>query len=196
MNNKPTKKPCYSFEEFKLMYESTEKVTDRRHTKNTFNYSICVGGVLALAVIANWSVANSQYKYVSFTLIFLLSIMETAYTRLWLRQIKDLKALNTAKFEVLNEMAPLLKFDSTKSGAGEEIVSYQPFAREWEILKKLNALQNPKRHKIVALKSTDEELFIPKAFQAIFILSTLGSLIAIIFHFTSFIQTWKNILIG
>jgi hypothetical protein len=44
-----------SFDEFKLYYESTEKVTNRRLSANTWNYSICIGMIVAMAGIIKWS---------------------------------------------------------------------------------------------------------------------------------------------
>jgi hypothetical protein len=40
-----------SFDEFKLYYESTEKVTDRRLETNRWNYSICIATLVAIAAI-------------------------------------------------------------------------------------------------------------------------------------------------
>ena len=51
-------KEHYSFEEFKLIYESAEKVTDRRLTNNKLNYTICVATVVALGIIWKWSFEN------------------------------------------------------------------------------------------------------------------------------------------
>jgi hypothetical protein len=48
----------FSFDEFKLYYESTEKVTDRRLSANTWNYSICIAIIVAIAGIVKWSAGN------------------------------------------------------------------------------------------------------------------------------------------
>lgn len=184
-----------SFEEFKLIYESAEKVTDRRLTRNSQNYSISVGIVLAIAVVSNWSVSNSPYRYAGFTLIAVISVMAAVYAKLWLKQILDFKSLNTAKFEVLNEMAPLLKF-GFEGDEEKKVLSYEPFRREWDILKKLNALQTPRnqRFQIKALKSTNEELFVPNAFFMIFLSTAIMSTLAILFSFGKFIDSWKMLL--
>jgi hypothetical protein len=186
---------CYSFEEFRLMYESAERVTDRRLSGNKFNYSIGVGVVLAIAAVANWSISNPQYKYTGFTLILLLSVMGIIYVRLWHKQTLDFKALNTAKFRVLNEMAPLVRFKAGENIYDGGIVSFQPFDREWKILQELHALQRPAKRRAIALSSTDAELFIPNAFQAIFALTGLISLVAIIFHFDAFWKSWINMIL-
>jgi len=49
MTDKPPG-PRFSFDEFKLYYDSTEKVTDRRLETNRWNYSICVAILVAVAV--------------------------------------------------------------------------------------------------------------------------------------------------
>ncbi|WP_103667515.1 hypothetical protein [Pseudanabaena sp. BC1403] len=193
MNTEPANKHQCSFDEFKLIYDSAEKVTDRRLSKNSQNYSISVGIVLAIAVIANWSISNSQYRYTGFTLIAVVSIMASVYAKLWLKQILDFKSLNTAKFEVLNEMAPLLKFNLEVDGE-RKIVSYEPFRREWEILQKLNALQAPKKQRFKALKSTNEELFVPNAFFVIFLSATFMSILAILLNLGKFVDGWRALL--
>lgn len=52
--------PKHSFDEFKLYYDSTEKVTDRRLDTNRWNYSICIAILVAIATITNWSLTNSK----------------------------------------------------------------------------------------------------------------------------------------
>lgn len=94
-----------SFDEFKLYYESTEKVTDRRLSANTWNYSICIGMIVAIAGIVKWSAGNNFF-YVGITAIVVLCTMAFLFCSLWLGQITDFKYLNNAKFKVLNEMAP------------------------------------------------------------------------------------------
>jgi hypothetical protein len=193
MATQPTKRPQCSFDEFKLIYESAEKVTDRRLAKNSQNYSISVGVVLALAVIVNWSISNPQYKYAGFTLVFALSVMASVYANLWLKQIIDFKSLNSAKFEVLNEMAPLLKFN-LEVDEDKKIISYEPFKREWEILQSMNALQTTGKQGLKALKSTNEELFVPNAFSIIFISTALISIFTIFCNLNKFIDSWKTLL--
>ena len=70
----------------------------------------------------------------------------------WIAQIRDFKNLNNAKFSFLNEMAPRLAFDRSEDA---EVVSYEPFAREWESLKKAQAIQEISETRILALKSSN-----------------------------------------
>ena len=64
-----TDQPKYSFEEFQLYYESTEKVTDRRQNGNKLNYSICVAVLLAIAYIWNWSIDHPKHYLCTFRLL-------------------------------------------------------------------------------------------------------------------------------
>ena len=62
MNKEPNNNVKLSFEEFKLYYESTEKVTERRLSANTWNYSICIAIIVAIAGIVKWSTGNRSFS--------------------------------------------------------------------------------------------------------------------------------------
>jgi hypothetical protein len=156
----------HSFEEFKLYYDSTEKVTDRRLDTNRWNYSICIAILVAIAAIARFSLTTVALVWVGLGAIIILSAMATLFCALWVGQIRDFKKLNNAKFAVLNDMAPRIEFDIEHPGIVE---SYTPFDREWKKLNELNALSDIGRSNIVALKSSNIEYFIPKAFAVLFV---------------------------
>lgn len=166
-------KQRFSFDEFKLYYESTEKVTDRRLETNRWNYSICTAMLIAIGALARWSLTTAALLWVGFAAIGILSAMAVLFCALWIGQIRDFKKLNNAKFSVLNAMAPNLEFDSEKPGL---VVSYCPFEKEWTKLAELNALEEVGKANIVALKSSNIEYFIPKAFGVLF----AGILIALL----------------
>jgi hypothetical protein len=169
-NNISTQK--HSFDEFKLYYDSTEKVTDRRLDTNRWNYSICIAILVAIAVSAKWSLTNPSLIWIGFVAVAVLSGMAILFCLLWIGQIRDFKKLNNAKFAVLNEMAPKLEFHPDKPG---QVVSYRPFDREWKKLSELDALSEIHKSNIVALKSSNLEYFIPKAFVLLF-----GSIILVL----------------
>ncbi|HTE14573.1 MAG TPA: hypothetical protein VK642_05810 [Burkholderiales bacterium] len=156
----------HSFDEFKLYYDSTEKVTDRRLDTNRWNYSICIAILIAIATITNWSITNPVLLWVGLAADVLLSLMAILFCALWIGQIRDFKNLNNAKFNVLNEMAPTVEFDHSNPGA---VTSFCPFDKEWKKLTELHALQEIGRSNLVALKSSNIEYFIPKAFAALFL---------------------------
>jgi membrane glycosyltransferase len=179
-----------SFDEFKLYYESTEKVTDRRLSANTWNYSICIGMIIAVAGIIKWS-ASSTFFYVGLTAILVLCIMAILFCTLWLGQITDFKYLNNAKFKVLNEMAPQMEFDLEHPN---KMASFCPFEKEWKTLEEVKAAVEIGHRKIIALKSSSIEYFIPKAFRILFILVGVAASLAGAFNWSSFVGSWKSIL--
>lgn len=63
-------------------------------------------------------------------------------------------------------MAPNVDFDIENPWA---VTSFCPFDKEWKKLDELHGLQEVGRSKIVALKSSNIEYFIPKAFAALFL---------------------------
>jgi hypothetical protein len=155
-----------SFDEFKLYYDSTEKVTDRRIETNRWNYSVCVAMLIAIAVLTRWAFTSvSDLLWVGLCAVGVLCVMAILFCSLWVGQIRDFKKLNSAKFDVLNEMAPRVEYDSERPGA---IVSYRPFEKEWTKLNALNALDEIRSSNIIALKSSNIEYFIPKAFAVLF----------------------------
>lgn len=178
----------YSFEEFKLMYESTEKVTDRRLSNNKLNYTIGVAILVSIGIIWKWSVENEKYFFCGLLLVFLLAGLAALFCSLWIGQIKDFKKLNAAKFDVINEMSNRLYFDCSDTQV--DLKSYMPFTKEWEKLLKINALQENHKSNLVVLKSSNTEFFIPIAFRFIFIVVTLASLVTIIINPN---QTWQGI---
>jgi hypothetical protein len=169
----------HSFDEFKLYYDSTEKVTDRRLDTNRWNYSICIAILIAIATITNWSLTNTRLLWVGLAADVLLCLMAILFCALWIGQIRDFKNLNNAKFTVLNEMAPKVEFDAGNPGA---IVSFCPFDKEWAKLNELHALQEVGRSNLIALKSSNIEYFIPKAFAALF-LAVLLAFVAVVANY-------------
>jgi hypothetical protein len=158
--------PKYSFEEFKLMYESTEKVTDRRLEANRWNYTVCIAVLLAIAGIIDYSINNISFFYIGLISIIVLSGMAISFCFHWIRQKSDFKSLNKAKFEVLNEMAPNVEYNPENPGI---INPFCSFAKEWQKLDDMEALQKAGKKKVVALKSSTIEYFIPYAFIFLFI---------------------------
>lgn len=156
-----------SFEELKLFYDSAEKVTDRRISANKWNYSICVAILAAIAGIISWSLSQPSFIISGFLCVVLLSIMAALYCSLWIGQIRDLKELNNAKFSVINEMS---KYVSFGDGTNENLISYEPFEKEWNVLAKSKVTEELKNIKIIAFKSSNIEYLIPRAFRLLFVL--------------------------
>jgi hypothetical protein len=77
-----------SFDEFKLYYESTEKVTDRRLETNRWNYSICVAMLVAIAVLTRWSLTAAALLWIGFASDATLAVMAILFCALWVGQIR------------------------------------------------------------------------------------------------------------
>ena len=170
--------PSVSFDEFKLFYETTEKVTDRRLATNRWNYSVCLAMLVGAAATGRWALLSTTSFIPGSIAAILICSMAILFCRHWLSQIEDFKSLNNAKFNILNQMAPLIVFDSNND---DEIKSFQPFVKEWDELKKSKAVVQTRVLKLEALTSSNIEYFIPKAFIFLFSAGTVGIIIVAIF---------------
>lgn len=153
----------YSWEEYKLYFETTEKVIDRRIALNAWNYGICVALLVASGLLANWLASKSELRLTLLFAIGVLSIMGMLLARLWYRQVKDLKLLNNAKFEVLEAMAPQVIFPDGRP-------SFEAFKKEWIILGQRGATAKRWGLRVKVLKSSGAEFALPWSFGAVFAL--------------------------
>jgi hypothetical protein len=169
--------PHVSFDEYRLYYESAERVTDRRLEVNRWNYSIAVTTLIAIGLVLVWGTSNPTREFVGIIGVVLLSVMAFLHCSFWVRQIDDFKALNTEKFTILNDMAPHVRFQP--AGPYERIGSGEPFRREWDAMIEDNAIREINRtglRRMVALRSTGAEYFIPNAFRFLFVFVAIGTL--------------------
>ncbi|MFD5846833.1 RipA family octameric membrane protein [Streptomyces chartreusis] len=165
--------PSVSFEEYRLYYESTERVTERRLAMNRWNYSVLTASLLAIGVILGWASSHDTFLLAGIVGILILSVVACFMCFYWLKQIDDFKALNTAKFEVLNAMAPLVTFEGPNGTSSAQ--SFNCFDKEWRELARAQALQPSSSNTFVrGLRSSSAERFIPRAFGAIFALIFLS----------------------
>ncbi len=144
-----------------MYFDTTEKVIDRRLSLNSWNYGICLATLGAAGLLANWAVTTGGLRLVILAGIAVLAGMGCLLCVFWVGQLRDLKLLNNAKFSVLAQMAPQIKFNG-----GEK--SYEPFAREWEILTHQGAITKKGRLRIPVLKSSGAEFLLPRVFMTIF----------------------------
>ena len=169
----PPAQPPVSFEEYRLYYETTERVTERRLAMNRWNYSILTASLLAIGVILGWASSHDTFLLAGIIGILVLSAIACIMCFFWLRQIDDFKALNTAKFQVLNNMAPMVTFEGANGASPAR--SFNCFDKEWQELTRAQALQSPSSNSFVrGLRSSSAERFIPRAFGAIFALIFLS----------------------
>jgi hypothetical protein len=167
----------YSFDEYKMYYESTEKVTDRRLATNTWNYGLCVALMVAIAGLASWASSRIDLRLIMLLAILVLSGVGSLLCALWTGQIRDFKDLNGAKFAILNEMAPRLQF-----GTDSTLVSATPFARDWDALKTREATREVSTMQIVALRSSNAEFLVPTAFRWLFILIMVTAIVIVVIN--------------
>jgi len=105
-------------EQYKLYVEMTDRGTTRRAHTNRLYVSL-VSGLLALL-----SVVVSKDDFAGIPTIVFLGVagLGILLCILWFFTIRDYRQLNSAKFEVINEM--------------EKHLPDQPYDREWEILQR------------------------------------------------------------
>jgi hypothetical protein len=189
-----------SFDEFKLYYESAEKVTERRLSANRWNYSVSTAVLITIGITLSWSSSHASFIFVSALGALFLSAMAFFFCGYWIKQIDDFKALNTAKFAVLEKMAPKVIFDQSVTPIAK---SFEPFKKEWENMSAARALQ-PLPSRVdralgaLALKSTRQEYFLPQAFRALFVVIFAGTIVfmvmsrgAVFSHLSPFTGTGK-----
>lgn len=157
--------PRFAFDEYKMYYDSTEKVTDRRLAVNTWNYGACTATIAAIAILTAWAWPKAEFRLVAIAANVAVAGMGILFCTLWVGQIRDFKSLNNAKFEVLNEIASRVAFGKDD----DPRVSAEPFAKEWEILQRREETRELESPQIVALRSSNIEYLVPKAFRIIFV---------------------------
>jgi hypothetical protein len=185
----------YSFEEFKLFFETAEKTTEIRLATNKFNYSISITMLAGIALIWKWAaaVARTDYSYycMGITLIFILSLFALWFSVYWFRFIIDYKNLNSAKFKVLESMVKNIYFADTDRRIN--IVSANPFEQEWEILKKRKHLQMNNKGELY-LRANKAEKYLPLAFGLIFLLILCVALLIIILNHGLFFDNLNSLI--
>lgn len=162
-----------SFDEYKMYYETTEQVTDRRQAANRWNYSVSIALLVAIAVVFKWSTDKPSNLVAGLLVVEALSVTAIVFCYFWRKEIQSFKSLNAAKFEVLNKMAVRVRFEDGK------LRSDQPFDKEWAILSKTgDAKPVGLLRGRLALASSGPELFLPIAFGSLFAAVGVGMIVA------------------
>jgi hypothetical protein len=167
-----------SFDEYRMYYQSAELVTQRRLEINRWNYSIAVTTLIAIGLVMVWGTSNGTRVGIGIAGVLMLSVMAFLHCTFWLRQLDDFKTLNNEKFAILNDMAPHVRFPPV--GPYGRIRSAEPFQREWNAMIEENALREINRtgvRRMLVLKSSGGEYFIPNAFRIIFVVVAIGTLV-------------------
>ncbi|OUS19526.1 hypothetical protein A9Q95_14750 [Rhodobacterales bacterium 59_46_T64] len=156
------------FEEFRMYLESAEKTTDRRLELNRSNASLSLLILAGIGAIASWSFGKNEVEPFSVIIVGTIALLAAIFCRWWWKQVISYKDLNSAKFQVLNEMAPRIVFpDVADLSCGSD----QPFLKEWDILKEKQSLGSFKTG--LALGASLSELTVPVTFMTCFLMITL-----------------------
>lgn len=164
MSSEPATTETYSFEEYKLYYESTEKVVDRRLALNAWNYGLCLALMGAIGALTAWALPQPEFRLLLLLGDSAFALAGTLLCVLWIGQIRDFKLLNNAKFDVLNAMAPKVAFPECAA-----LRSAQPFAKEWAALERQRATAEMSQSNIIVLRASHAEFLVPRAFIALFV---------------------------
>lgn len=125
-------------EQYKLMIEMADRVSQRRQAANSFYLSINTILVGGSAYFGRGTPLKTA---------LLVSLAGVLVCRYWSRSILSYKTLNTAKFSVINEM--------------EQSLVEQPFTDEWA---KLDPDGDGKKHN----SFYETEKFVPRVFVGIY----------------------------
>ena len=115
------------FEQYKILVESAEKVSDRRNVAKTFFLSL---NSLIITIVAFLYEGKLQLANKWFVLFPLVAILSLCYV--WWRLIHSYKQLNTAKFKVIDEYEkrlpsmPYVSAEWKALGEGKEPKLYKP----------------------------------------------------------------------
>lgn len=169
-NEELTSKHPLSFDEYKLYYETTEKVTERRIAANRWNYSVCIAIIVAISALVAWCSSRPTFFTFAVVAVAIFSTCGALFCGYWLSEIRSAKLLNAAKFAVLNEMAKQVVFEDGK------LRSFEPFAKEWDLVvanegaRSIRGLRGR-----LALSSSGAELFTPRVFRGVFLAIGVGT---------------------
>ncbi len=153
------------FEEFQVFLETAEKTTDRRLDLIKSNAQIAILIMAGIGAIASWSYEKSEVVPFATIAVGSIAFLAALFCRWWWRQLVSYKQLNSAKFAVLEQMAPRIVFPEMTSPACR---SFEPFRREWEILKEKQSLEQ--FGKGFALAASPSEITVPISFLLGFLL--------------------------
>lgn len=128
-------------EQYKAYLTTTDKVSERRSTANTFFLAVNVGLISAIGFGGKTDVPPILYILIGFANIFLCLA--------WYNLINSYRALNTAKFEVILEME-------------NKFLPLRPLGYEWDVLQKG---ENSQKYRLL----TKTESYIPQIFMVLYV---------------------------
>ena len=105
-------------EQYKLFVEMADRVSQRREQSNRFYVTFVSAIAGLLMVLARFGTSVNGI----WPVVFLISgLLGTALSFIWFLNIKSYRTLNSAKFEIINDL--------------ERQLPYQGYSKEWELLR-------------------------------------------------------------
>ena len=105
-------------EQYKLFVEMADRVSQRRDQSNRFYVTFVSAIAGLLMVLARFGTSVNGI----WPVVFLISgLLGTALSFIWFLNIKSYRTLNSAKFEIINDL--------------ERQLPYQGYSKEWELLR-------------------------------------------------------------
>ncbi|MGD9967892.1 MAG: hypothetical protein AB7T59_15330 [Hyphomonadaceae bacterium] len=153
----------YSFEEFRMMYESTERISERKIAFTRANSTLCIAIIAGQGVAASWGFGRPSVDAMVAALILFISLLGIVFCLYWHGQLWTFKQLNDAKFKVLKEMADHVVFPDYSA---RNIRSMSPFEREYAIYQELGGLTSVRG--LLLPKANLAETIVPYSFLAFF----------------------------
>ena len=87
-------------EQYKLYVEMADRISQRRDQSNRFYASLLAGMIALMAVLARLDISNDVW-----VVVFLVGgLFGSFLSAVWFVNIRSYRALNTAKFTVINEL--------------------------------------------------------------------------------------------
>ena len=138
------------FDLYRLMVDSSESLVRRRHTVNTFFLTMNGALLTAYGLI----VQNARDAELGALAVAVLALAAAGLCGAWISLINSFGQLNSGKFKVINSI--------------EKHLAVSIYAAEWEALERG---ENPKVYR----SFTDREVWVPKAFLGLHVLTTLAA---------------------
>ena len=108
-------------EQYKLFVEMADRVSQRRDQSNRFYVTLVAAIAGLLMVLARFGTSVNGI----WPVVFLTSgLLGTAFSFIWYLNIKSYRTLNSAKFEIINDV--------------ERQLPYPGYGKEWELLRPAN----------------------------------------------------------
>jgi hypothetical protein len=143
------------FEQYKLYVEMTDRISERRGHTNTFFISVTAALFAAMGTLTTIAVDDKggPHRWALFLLAALVSFGGIAICGIWRQLLQNYQKLNTAKFEIINQM--------------EKKLPTNGFSTEWKLLQ-------TKQYGYGGLGKVESK--IPGQIRVVFILTTVAFL--------------------